>query len=108
MPDYQTVIYAYLPIVLAGNLAYYVPAAMTEAGQILPVIARTFGFSGDRLITLTWSLDVAQFIQGFTLLLALGFSVFPLLKITRRPLTQNIPHLILMGGLVTLWFQLMI
>ncbi|MCW6035395.1 cyclic nucleotide-binding domain-containing protein [Spirulina subsalsa FACHB-351] len=108
MPSYQTVIYAYLPIVLAGNLAYYVPAAMTEAGQILPIIARTFGFSGDGLITLTWSLDVAQFIQGLTLLLALGFSLFPLLKITRRPLAQNIPHILLMATLVAVWFQLMI
>ncbi|MEA5419272.1 cyclic nucleotide-binding domain-containing protein [Spirulina sp. CCNP1310] len=108
MPDYQTVIYAYLPLVLAGNLAYYVPAAMTEAGQILPVIARTFGFTGAGLMTLTWSLDVAQFIQGFTLLLALGFTVFPLLKISRRPLTKNLPHLLLMGAFVAVWFQLMV
>lgn len=108
MPDYQTVVYAYMPLVLAGNLAYYLPAAMTEAGQILPVIARTFGFSGDSLITLTWSLDVAQFTQEVTLISFLGFSLFPLLKITRRPLAKNIPHIILMGALVLVWLQLMI
>ncbi|MGB7415657.1 MAG: cyclic nucleotide-binding domain-containing protein, partial [Thermosynechococcaceae cyanobacterium] len=53
LPDYQTVIYAYLPLTLAANLAHYTPAAMTEAGQILPVIARTFGYSGIGLPTLT-------------------------------------------------------
>jgi hypothetical protein len=81
---------------------------MTEAGQILPVIARTFGFSGDNLITLTWSLDVAQFTQELTLISFLGFSLFPLLKITRRPLAKNIPHIILMGAFVVVWLQLMI
>ncbi|WP_340643455.1 4Fe-4S binding protein [Phormidium pseudopriestleyi] len=108
MPDYQTVVYAYMPMVLAGNLAYYLPSAMTEAGQILPVIARTFGFSGDGLFTLTWSLDVAQFAQGLTLISFLAFSLFPLLKITRRPLAKNLPHIILMGAFVVVWFQLMI
>ncbi|OAB59238.1 RNA polymerase subunit sigma-54 [Phormidium willei BDU 130791] len=108
MPEYQTVIYAYLPLVLAGNLAHYLPSAMTEAGQILSVTARTFGFSGEGLPTLTWSLEVAQFLQGVTLLLILGFSIFPLLKITGRPLLKTMPHLILMGIMVIAWYDLLI
>jgi polyferredoxin/CRP-like cAMP-binding protein len=108
MPDYLTVVYAYLPLTLAANLAHYIPAAMTEAGQILPVIARTFSFSGQGLPTLTWSVDVAHFLQGVTLLSALAFSLYPLLRITQRPLLKNLPHVLLMVGLTVVFFQLMV
>lgn len=107
MPDYLTVVYAYLPLTLAANLAYYVPAAVTEAGTVLPVIARTFGYSGAGLPTLTWSLDVAEFVQGVTLLSALIFSVYPLFKIGQRPFLSNLPHLLLMTGFTAIFFQLM-
>jgi NAD-dependent dihydropyrimidine dehydrogenase PreA subunit len=107
-PTYLTVIYAYLPFTLAANLAHYVPAAVTEAGQILPVLARTLGFSGANLPTLTWSSDVAAFLQGVTLLSALMFSVYPLLRITKRPLISNLPHLLLMAGLTVTSFWLII
>ncbi len=107
MPDYITIVYAYLPLTLAANLAHYTPAAMTEAGQILPVIARTLGFSGAGLPTLTWSLDVAQFLQGVTLLSALAFSVYPLRRITQRSLWSYLPHLLLMVGFTIVFFYLM-
>jgi len=107
-PNYLTIIYAYLPLALAANLAHYIPAAITEAGQILPVTAKTFGFSGSSLPTLVWSFDVAQFLQGVTLLSALVFSPYPLLRITQRPVWNNIPHLFLMLGLTVFFFQLMI
>jgi transcriptional regulator with AAA-type ATPase domain/NAD-dependent dihydropyrimidine dehydrogenase PreA subunit len=108
MPDYLTVVYAYLPFTLAANLAHYIPAAMTEAGQILPVIARTLGFSGAGLPTLTWSPEVAAFLQGVTLLSGLGFSLYPLLRITRRPWWHSWPHLLLLLGFTVLGFQLMV
>lgn len=108
MPTYLTVVYAYLPLTLAANLAYYVPAAITEAGQILPVIARTFGWSGQGLPTLTWSPDVAAFLQGVTLLSGLAFSIYPLLRITQRPWWRTLPHLFLMAGFTILFFQLMV
>lgn len=115
-PDYLTIIYAYLPFVLAANLAHYVPAVITEAGQILPVFARSLGYSGAGLPTLTWSLDVAQFLQGVTLLSAMVFSPYPLLRITKRHdgetaaqrLLSNLPHLLLMAGLTIFLFQLII
>jgi len=107
-PTYLTVIYAYLPFTLAANLAHYIPAAVTEAGQILPVLARTLGFSGTGLPTLTLSADVAAFLQGVTLLFALIFSVYPLLRITQRTLLSNLPHLILMVGFTIFFFKLMI
>ncbi|MBD2663069.1 sigma-54 interaction domain family [Richelia sinica FACHB-800] len=107
-PDYLTVIYAYLPLTLAANLTHYIPAAMTEAGQILPVLAQTLGYSSAGLPTLTWSWDVAQFLQGITLLSALVFSPYPLWRITGRSLFSNIPHLLLMLSFTVLFFQLMI
>ncbi|MBL1176960.1 MAG: cyclic nucleotide-binding domain-containing protein [Pantanalinema sp. GBBB05] len=107
-PDHLTVIYAYLPFALAANLAHYIPAAITEAGQVLLVLARTFGYSDVGVPTLTWSLDVAQFLQGVTLLSALVFSPYPLLRITKRPWLSNLPHLVLMLGLTVVLFQLMI
>ncbi|MGB7084621.1 MAG: sigma 54-interacting transcriptional regulator, partial [Phormidesmis sp.] len=93
MPNYLTVIYAYLPFTLAANLAHYIPAAMTEAGQILPVIARTFGVIDPGLPTLTWSPEVATFLQGVTLISGLAFGVYPLLRTTHRPWVSNLPHL---------------
>ncbi|PSB17263.1 4Fe-4S binding protein [Phormidesmis priestleyi ULC007] len=107
-PTYLTVIYAYLPFTLAANLAHYIPAAVTEAGQILPVLARTLGSSGTGLPTLTWSADVAAFLQGVTLLSALIFSVYPLLRITQRTLLSNLPHLLLIAGLTVTSFWLII
>ncbi len=106
-PPYLTVIYAYLPFTLAVNLAHYIPAAVTEAGQILPVLARTLGSSGTGLPTLTWSADVAAFLQGVTLLSALIFSVYPLLRMTKRTVLSNLPHLILMVGFTVFFFKLM-
>jgi hypothetical protein len=84
-----------------------VPAGITEAGQIMPVIARTFGYSGANLPTLTWSMDVASFLQGVTLLSILVFSLYPLLKITQRPFWNNLPHVVLMAGFTVVFFQLM-
>lgn len=107
LPDYTTIVYTYLPLTLAANLAHYTPVAMTEAGQILPVIARTFGFSGAGWPTLTWSLDVAQFLQGVTLLSALAFSVYPLQRITQRSFGSYWPHLALMLVLTIAFFKLM-
>ncbi|WP_225892576.1 sigma 54-interacting transcriptional regulator [Nostoc sphaeroides] len=107
-PDYLTVIYAYLPLTLAANLTHYIPAAMTQAGQIIPVFARTLGYSGANLPTFTWSLDVAQFLQGVTLLSVMVLSPYPLLRITQRSLFNNIPHLLLMLGFTAFFFKLMI
>ncbi|MGK7898724.1 MAG: 4Fe-4S binding protein [Xenococcus sp. (in: cyanobacteria)] len=108
MPGYLTVIYAYLPMILGLNLAYYIPAAITEAGNILPVVGRTFGYSGAGLPWLTWSVDVADFLQGFTLLSAIAFSIHPLLKISQRPFLSNLPHLLMIVGFAAVFFQLMV
>ena len=107
-PGFLPVVYAYLPLTLAANLAHYVPAAITEAGQALPVLARTLGYGGDRLPTLVWSMDVAVFLQEVTLLSAFAFSLYPLLRITQRPFLSNLPHITLMASLTGgfLWLML--
>lgn len=107
-PNYVTVAYAYLPFTLALNLAHYIPAATTEAGQILVVIARSVEYYDAPLPSLTWSPDVAAFLQGVTILSALVFSVYPLLRITQRPWWSNLPHLLLMGGFAVAGFWLMV
>ncbi|MEG3437414.1 sigma 54-interacting transcriptional regulator [Pannus brasiliensis CCIBt3594] len=107
-PDYLTVIYAYLPLTLAVNLTHYIPAAITEAGRILPVFARTLGYSGAGLPSLTWSPDVAAFLQGVTLLSALVFSPYPLLRITKRSIASNLPHFLLLFALTAIGFRLMV
>ena len=79
------------------------------------MIARSWGYSGTGLPTLTWSLDVAQVLQGVTLLSAMAFSLYPLLRITNqgdsvpwvKRLLSNLPHLLLMAGLTVLLFKLM-
>ena len=106
MPDYLTVIYAYLPMTLGINLAYYIPSAITEAGDIFPMISQNLGLRGVSLPTLTWSMDVAIFLQGLTLLLVLLLSFFPLLKLTQRPLSNNLPHIGLMSGFILVFLNL--
>ncbi|MGK7944708.1 MAG: sigma 54-interacting transcriptional regulator [Microcystaceae cyanobacterium] len=108
MPTYKTVIYAYLPLTLAANLVHYFPAMLTEAGNILPVLARNLGYSSLDLPSLTWDLSVAQFLQEMTLISILLFSLFPLKKITQRPLINSWPHLLLIGGWIILFFKLMV
>jgi transcriptional regulator with AAA-type ATPase domain/NAD-dependent dihydropyrimidine dehydrogenase PreA subunit len=108
MPDYLTVVYAYLPFTLAANLAHYIPAAITEAGTIPAVLARTLGYSGQSLPALTWSPEVAAFLQGVTLFSGLLFSIYPLLRIAKQPWLSSLPHLFLMTGLTAIFFQLMI
>jgi len=107
-PDLLKMIYAYLPFTLAANLTHYIPSVMTEAGQILPVFARTLGWSDASLPILIWSPDVAAFLQGVTLLSALLFSPYPLLRISQRPWISNLPHLALMLGLTLVFFNLML
>lgn len=105
-PEYLKVIYAYLPLTLGANLAYYLPAAVTESGTLLPTLARTFGFNDTYLPTLTWSLDVAKFLQGGALWVALGFSVYVLFGISKASWKSNLPHFLLMLGLTAVFLVL--
>ena len=76
MPDYLTVVYAYLPMTLAANLAYYLPAMITESGKILPVFAQNLGYTDIFLPSLSWDVHVATFLQGVTLLGIVPVSIY--------------------------------
>jgi polyferredoxin len=108
LPDYVTMAYVYLPMTLAANLAYYLPSLITESGKILPIFAQNIGFQGLSLPSLTWSMEVAHFVQGASLLAIVPLSIFILVKISQRPLLSNLPHLGLMIGFVGLFFRLMV
>ncbi|MFB2838146.1 cyclic nucleotide-binding domain-containing protein [Floridanema evergladense] len=108
LPNYLTVIYAYLPFTLGTNLTHYIPSGITEAGQILPVLARTLGYSGNGLPTLTWSPDVAAFLQGVILLSSLAFSAYFLMRITQGSWLSNLPHLLLLTAMTIACFWLMV
>ncbi|MFM9158691.1 MAG: 4Fe-4S binding protein, partial [Dolichospermum sp.] len=108
IPDYSTVVYAYLPMTLIANLVYYIPSLITEAGRILPIFAHNVGYDSLNLPSLTWSADVATFIQGVTLLCILPLSIFPLIKISNRPFLSNLPHIGSLVGFVVVFFGLMI
>lgn len=107
-PDYLTITYAYLPLTLGANVAYYLPAATTESGKILPVLARTFGFNNTQLPTLTWSLDVATFLQGGALWVGLGFSLYVLFGMTKTSWLSHSLHLLAMLGLTGMFLALMV
>lgn len=108
LPNTQTIVYAYLPLTLAANLAHYIPAGLMEAGEILPVLARTLGGSGDGWPSLTWSSDVAIFLQGVTLLSGLLFSLYPLYRISARSHLSTLPHSLLLLSFTAAYFWLMV
>ena len=60
-------VYGYLPLVLAGNLAHYLRLGLTEAGRLLPVTMATVGLSGEGLPILVAHPAVIAFLQGTTL-----------------------------------------
>jgi len=96
--SYEKVIYAYLLMTLAVNLAYHLPFAVTEAGSVFQVIANTFGYNNFTIPSITWSLDVANFLQDSVLLTGLIGSIYFLYKITQNNFLSSAPHLLLMVG----------
>ena len=108
MPDYLTVVYAYLPMTLAANLAYYLPAMITQSGKILPVFAQNLGYTDIFLPSLSWDVHVATFLQGVTLLGIVPVSIFALFRISKGDLLRNLPHICLLMGFVAVFFGLMV
>lgn len=76
--------YGYLPLVWAANLAHYLRLGLGEGGRILPVSLATFGASGANLPVWVAHPAVVAFLQGVTLLLGMGLSVWLTAKICRH------------------------
>ena len=85
LKPFEMLAYGYLPLVLGGNLAHYLRLGLTEAGQILPVTASTFGLVGTGLPTVTAHPAVIGFLQGTTLLVCGLLSIALVQKIARQP-----------------------
>jgi transcriptional regulator with AAA-type ATPase domain/NAD-dependent dihydropyrimidine dehydrogenase PreA subunit len=101
--------YGYLPLVLGGNLAHYLHLGLGEAGQVLPVAALTFGYSGANLPMGVADPAVITFLQATTLVFA-TFCTFVLTqKISRQPLRLLLPqHLMAITLAVALWSVIVI
>ncbi|MEM8778581.1 MAG: cyclic nucleotide-binding domain-containing protein [Cyanobacteria bacterium P01_G01_bin.49] len=95
--------YGYLPLVLAGNLAYYLQLGLGEAGKILPLTLATFGLSGEGLPILVAHPAVIAFLQGTVLIAGVFLSIILTQKIAKQSLKwllfQHLSTLILGIGL---------
>ncbi|MEO0354652.1 MAG: sigma 54-interacting transcriptional regulator [Cyanobacteria bacterium P01_A01_bin.3] len=99
LKPFRVLAYGYLPLVLGGNLAHYLKLGLTEAGQLLPVSAKTFGLLDSGLPTVAAHPSVIGFLQGTTLLACALLSIALLQKIARQPvkvvLAQHIATVVL-------------
>ncbi len=84
--------YGYLPLVLAANLAYYLPLGLGEAGRIIPVGLATFGLSGAGWPILVAHPAAIAFLQGAVLLFGSFCSLLLTQKIARQPFAWLLPQ----------------
>jgi transcriptional regulator with AAA-type ATPase domain/NAD-dependent dihydropyrimidine dehydrogenase PreA subunit len=99
--------YGYLPLVLGGNLAYYLKMGLGEGGQIIPITFATFGQMGDNLPSFIAHPAVITFLQAATLTISLLVTFFLTQKIAKRPIRSLIPqHLASIYLVITLWISI--
>ena len=84
--------YGYLPLVWAGNLAYYLHLGLGEAGTILPLTIHTFGGSAESWPVLTAHPAVIAFLQGCVLLLGALWSMFITQKLGKQSFRRLLPQ----------------
>ena len=89
---FKELAYGYLPLVLAGNLAYYLHLGLGEGGRILPVTMATFGLDGINLPVLVAHPAVIAFLQGCSLILGVLLSILLTQKIARQQFKFLLPH----------------
>ncbi len=99
--------YGYLPLVLGGNLAYYLKMGLEESGQIIPVTFATFGQISHNLPSFIAHPAVTTFLQATTLIISLLVTFFLTQKIAKRPIRSIIPqHLASVFLVMTLWISI--
>jgi transcriptional regulator with AAA-type ATPase domain/NAD-dependent dihydropyrimidine dehydrogenase PreA subunit len=97
--------YGYLPLVLAGNLAYYLRLGLEESGRILPITLATFGLSGEGLPVWVAHPAVISFLQGTTLIFGIFLSMLLTQKIAHQPFKLLLPqHLSTLILGISLWW----
>lgn len=96
--------YGYLPLVLGGNLAHYLPLGLGEGGRILPVFFATFGLDGGQLPFVVAHPAVIAFLQRTTLIFSVLLSIVLTQKIARQPLRVMLwQHLAAIALGVSMW-----
>jgi hypothetical protein len=100
--------YGFLPLVLAGNLAYYLQLFLGEAGKILPVTLATFGLSGIEMPILVAHPAVISFLQGITLIIGALCGIILTQKIAKQPFRFLLPQHLTILGFSILFGQLII
>jgi polyferredoxin len=77
--------YSYLPLVWAGNLAFWLGMLFAEGGTLLPVAARTVGFGAAASWLPSWqaNVSVASFVRHVVLLGGLASSLTLLRRLGR-------------------------
>ncbi|MGK7907634.1 MAG: cyclic nucleotide-binding domain-containing protein [Synechococcus sp.] len=104
LKPFATLAYGYLPLVLGGNLAHYLDLGLVEAGQLLPVTAKTFGAYQNNLPEFVAHPAVVDFLQGTTLIICGVLSVVLLQKIARQPVRVLLPqHAAAMALFASFW-----
>ena len=104
LKPFATLAYGYLPLVLGGNLAHYLDLGLVEAGQLLPVTAKTFGAYENNLPEFVAHPAVVDFLQGTTLIICGVLSVVLLQKIARQPVRVLLPqHAAAMALFASFW-----
>ncbi len=100
--------YGYLPLVLAGNLAYYLQLGLGEAGKIIPVTLATFGVSGEGMPIIIAHPAVIAFLQGTTLIVGVISSIIITQKIAKQPFKFLLPQHLCIIILSGLFYQLIV
>ena len=96
--------YGYLPLILGGNLAYYLHLGLGEGGRILPVTFATFGLNGESLPILVAHPAVISFLQGITLIFSVILSIILTQNIAKQPLRILLwQHLATIGLSISMW-----
>lgn len=88
--------YAYVPLCWLGLLAHFLELGMLEAGQVLNVASRTFGFdalaSNGALPAIVADAHVVAFCQGACLLAGTGWSLVLLRYNSAKPWSRITPQ----------------
>jgi transcriptional regulator with AAA-type ATPase domain len=106
--SWLNLIYGYLPIVLAANLAHYLNLGLTEAGRIIPVAFATFGFLKLELPIWVAHPAVITFLQGVVLITGFLSTIVLSSKISKQTQQKLLPQH--MGSLIMtilLWFVIL-
>lgn len=106
--SFLSLAYGYLPLTLGATLAHYLRLGLSEAGQILPVTAQTFGFATVSFPAWSAHPAVIAFLQGAVLLLSCLGSVVILQKIAKQSLLKLWPYLIGLLGFTVVFWQIIV